>query len=220
MHPRSQKAAEFASQFLYGICYDHAVKQAVRHQQTLEEVLERADIEKAWSPILDDGSAKPALGEEAADSAALAGPALISMLPTESLAKLNQPENASKLEVVQGAVDAARKQTKSQVQTADSSQSLEKLSKLIRAMTVTKLRGGPESSVLILYQLEAAGEHERDARRSPTPVRRDHQEKVLKAIWSTRSPDLPDFDDEKLIYPALDASDVCHGDFAFGYQVK
>ena len=46
MDPRSQKAAEFGSQFLYGLVFDDAIKQAVRHQQPLDEVLERSDIEK------------------------------------------------------------------------------------------------------------------------------------------------------------------------------
>ena len=63
-------------------------------------------------------------------------------------------------------------------------------------------------SILVLYVLEAAGEHERDSRRSPTPVRRDFMEKVMKAIWSTRASELPDFDEDNVVFPALDPSDV------------
>ena len=51
MDPRSQKAGDFASKFLYDSEYDFAVKQAVRHQQSLEEVLEHSGIEKVWAQI-------------------------------------------------------------------------------------------------------------------------------------------------------------------------
>lgn len=102
---------------------------------------------------------------------------------------------------------------RSQVQTVDSSMSLEKLAKRLKAMDICKLRGSPESSILVIYMVEAAGEHDKDARRSPTPMRRDHLEKILRAVFTTRASGLPDFEMEKVIYPQMDASDVQHGRF-------
>ena len=134
--------------------------------------------------------------------------ALVSLLPSENIEKLNKPENAGKLETIENAVESARKQVKSQCLTIDGSMSLEKLAKMMREMRVCKLRGSHDSSILVLYVLEAAGEHERDSRRSPTPVRRDFMEKVMKAIWSTRASELPDFDEDNVVFPALDPSDV------------
>ena len=207
MDPRSQKAAEFGPQFLYGLVLDHAIKQAVRHQQPLDEVLERSDIEKIWKQILSPASVA-ADDHDAEDIGMAKSAALVSLLPSENIEKLNKPENAGKLETIENAVESARKQVKSQCLTTDGSMSLEKLAKMMREMRVCKLRGSHDSSILVLYVLEAAGEHERDSRRSPTPVRQDFMEKVMKAIWSTRASELPDFDEDNVVFPALDPSDV------------
>jgi hypothetical protein len=179
----------------------------VRHQQPLDEVLERSDIEKIWKQILSPASV-PADDHDAEDIGMAKSAALVTLLPSENIEKLNKPENAGKLETIENAVESARKQVKSQCLTIDGSMSLEKLAKMMREMRVCKLRGSHDSSILVLYVLEAAGEHERDSRRSPTPVRRDFMEKVMKAIWSTRASELPDFDEDNIVFPALDPSDV------------
>ena len=208
MDPRSQKAAEFAAELIFGQCYDYVVKQAVRHQQSLVEVLEHANIEKVWQVIVSP-AATAAPAEEPGDGLAAQTALLVNLVPADSLAKLNVPQRASELETVQAAASMARKQVKSQVQTVDGSQSLARLAKALRSLEVCeKLRGSTESSVMVLYNIESAGEHEKDSRRSPTPVRRDQMEKVLRAMMSTRGDTLPDFNDEKIIFPKLDASDV------------
>lgn len=212
MDPRSQKAGDFASKFLYDSEYDFAVKQAVRHQQSLEEVLEHSGIEKVWAQIQSSQNGNSGLSDslEPVDSTSVKT-CLLTVLPPEHLEKLSQPEHAAKLEVVESALESARKQVRMQIQTIDGSLSLDKLAKTFRAMECSKLRGSNEASVAFLYVVEAAGEHERDARRSPTPMRREHMEKVMHAWMCTRSLDLPDLESEKVIYPQLHASDVILG---------
>ena len=208
MNPRSQKAAEFSSEFLYGQSYDFAVKQAVRHQQSLDEVLEHASIEKVWKVIMDPGDGKAAVLEPL-DGELAKSEVLVHMLPPERLSTLQQPENSSKLELLEQAAEAARKQVRSQLQTADSSLSLQKLSKLLKNMEVSgKLHGTTESSILIIYGIDAAGEHERDARRSGTPARKEHMEKVLQAVLASRGESLPDFSVDPVVLPQMDPSDV------------
>ena len=111
---------------------------------------------------------------------------LVQALPAESLNKLTQPEHSKTLEVMETVAESAHRQVRSQMQTIDGSLSLEKLAKSLRNTQIVKLRGAAETSILVIYMVEAAGERERDARRSPTPMRRDYMDKVLKAIVSTR----------------------------------
>ena len=207
MNPRSQKAAEFVSELLHGVQFDHVVKQAVRHQQSLEEVLEHRVIDKVWKQILADSGSVEAEPVDENASMVSKSSLLVQVLPAESLNKLTQPEHSKTLEVMESAAESARKQVRSQVQTIDGSLSLEKLAKNLRNTQIMKLRGTTETSILVVYMVEAAGEHERDARRSPTPMRRDYMDKVLKAIMSTRG-ELPDFELEKVVYPQLDPSDT------------
>eukprot|EP00435_Cladocopium_sp_Y103_P016837 s1739_g4.t1 len=208
MEPRSQKAADFASKFLYEMTFDFAIKQAVRHQQSLEEVLEHSGIEKAWAEIIGPQAPKLSAGDVEGETEVSKSSLLMQVLPHEHLERLSQPEHAAKLEVVENGIELARKQVRSQIQTLDGSMSLDKLAKSFRTMECSKLRGTNDSSVVFLYIVEAAGEHERDARRSPTPMRREHMEKILKAWMLTRSPDMPDLESEKLIFPQLHPSDV------------
>ena len=209
MDPRSQKAAQFASAFIYGQEYDFAVKQAVRHQQSLEEVLAHSTIEQVWRQIV-SAAAPPAIDMEV-DNTASKSDLLCNFVEPESLSKLQLPEHANKLQTVENAAELARRMVRSQIQTVDGSQSLEKLCKLMRAMELTKLRGGSDNSFLVIYSVDAAGEHEKDSRRSPTPARRDHMEKVVRAVMTTRAAELPNFEDlDKIVYPQLDASDVWH----------
>eukprot|EP00435_Cladocopium_sp_Y103_P021496 s3597_g5.t1 len=211
MEPRSQKAADFASKFLYEMTCDFAIKQAVRHQQSLEEVLEHSGVEKAWAEIIGPQAAKLSAGDVEGETEVSKSSLLIQVLPHEHLERLSQPEHAAKLEVVENGIELARKQVRSQAQTVDGSMSLDKLAKSFRTMECSKLRGTNDSSVIFLYIVEAAGEHERDARRSPTPMRREHMEKLLKAWMLTRSPDMPDLESEKLTFPQLHPSDVTLG---------
>ena len=210
MNPRSQKAAEFAADFLFGTGLDFVVKQAVRHGQSLEEVLEHASIEKSWKMITSVTEA--AVQDEQVDNDAAKAAALVNLVPRESLAKLQLPEHATKLETVENAAETARKAVRSQIQTVDGSMSLQKLAKFMSTTDICrKLRGSSDSSILIIYNVESAGEHERDARRSPTPARKEHMEKLIRATLCTRGEVLPDFDDDKVMYPQMDPSDVWHG---------
>lgn len=209
LDPRSQKAWAFCAELLYNKGYDFAVKQAVRHQQSLEELLDHAMIEKVWKQCVHPEQVAATHNDLDLDAGG-ASTHLATLLPTESVSKLSLPENAQKLEAVESAADGARKQVRSQIQTIDGSMSLEKLAKQMRNMDVCKLRGNAESSVMIVYIMDAAGEHEKDARRSPTPMRRDFMEKILKAVMSTRGP-LPDFEQEKIVYPQLHPSDMLLG---------
>ena len=208
MDPRSQKAAQFVSEMLYGVNFDFAMKQAVRHQQPLEEVLEHSSIVKVVEQFM--VAEKLAVTEDPGQGpGASVSSTLASLLPEGNFTKLSLPENSTALELTGQTAEAARKQVRSQISTLDGSMSLEKMAKQLRTMDVLKMRGTAESSVLIVYNLNSAGEHEKEPRRSPCPMRRDHLDKVLKAIMSTRGP-LPDFEgmDDKIMYPQLDPSDM------------
>ena len=86
MDPRSQKAGDFASKFLYDSEYDFAVKQAVRHQQSLEEVLEHSGIEKVWAQIQSSQNGNSGLSDslEPVDSTSVKT-GLLTVLPPEHL---------------------------------------------------------------------------------------------------------------------------------------
>lgn len=207
MCPRSQKAAEFVAAFLYGQSWDFAIKNAVRFGQSLDEVLEHKQVDPVWKTIVAQPEASAEHGAVEVEVGKAA--ALVNLVSPESLSKLQQPDNSEGLEAVENAAEVARKTVKSQLQTVDGSLSLQKLAKMMSSLDICKkVRGGAESSVLILYSVESAGEHEKDARRSPTPARREHMEKVVRAMLCTRGDSLPDFDDDKLVFPQMDASDV------------
>jgi hypothetical protein len=87
LDPRSQKAALFAAAFIFGQEYDFAVKQAVRHQQSLEEVLSHSAIEKVWGQIV-SSAAPPAMDMEVDDAAAKSD-LLCNFMEAESLSKLH-----------------------------------------------------------------------------------------------------------------------------------
>ena len=105
MDPRSQKAAQFASAFIYGQEYDFAVKQAVRHQQSLEEVLAHSTIEKVWRQIV-SAAAPPAIDMEV-DNTASKSDLLCNFVEPESLSKLQLPEHANKLQTVENAAPSS-----------------------------------------------------------------------------------------------------------------
>lgn len=196
------------------------VKQAVRHSQSLEEVLEHANIHKTWQEIVASGTEQAVMDVDL-DGSGRSMDALSNFVEVEALSKLQMPEHSSQRQTVENAAELSRRMVKSQIQTVDGSQSLEKLAKLLFRMDVMKLRGGTDHSFLVLYGIEAAGEHEKDSRRSPTPARRDHQEKIMRAIFCSRGEELLNFDDsDKLVFPQLDPSDVSHGHNARQCQIS
>ena len=209
MDPRSQKAAMFASDFIYGMGKDFAVRQAVRHMQSLEDVLAHAQIEKEWKIICTGEDEKPDDGMvgDALDSKQ-SSTLLCTVLASNNVQTLHQPENVAKKEVAESAAAAAKRQVSSQLRCVDASMSLDRLASHLRSIDlVAKMRGTPDSSVMVLYCVESAGEHETDPRRSPTPLRRDHMLKVIQAVLTTRG-ELPDWDAATITYPQLDPSDV------------
>ena len=105
LDPRSQKAALFAAAFIFGQEYDFAVKQAVRHQQSLEEVLSHSTIEKVWGQIV-ASAALPAMDMEVDDTASKSD-LLRSFMEPESLSKLQLPEHSTKLQTVENAAEQA-----------------------------------------------------------------------------------------------------------------
>ena len=211
---RSQRAAQFVSQLLFGQEYDHLIKQAVRHQQSLEELLEHSTIEKTWKVIIAAADDAPGTLDVDVEEAASKSMLLNQFMEPEVLSKLQQPEHKEKLKTVEHAAELARRQAKAQIQTVDGTLSLEKLCKLLRSMDMAKLKGGAESSFLVIYSVECAGEHEKDSRRSATPQRRDHMEKVLHSVMTIRGDSMPEFDDlDKITWPQMDPSDVSLGSF-------
>ena len=207
MEPRSQKAAIFAGEIIFGSEYDHVMKQAVRHGMCLEELLEHSAVEKVWKEFTAGADEVAASVGETDTSESKQTALLVSMLPCGDAKNLHNPDHAPKREVAESAAEAARRQVSSQLRCVDGSQSLERLATQLREIDFVKLRGSTESSIFILYQVESAGEHERDSRRSPTPVRKDHMDKILKAILSTRG-ELPDWEANSIVFPALDPSDL------------
>ena len=207
LEPRSQKAATFAADMLYGTEYDFVLKQAVRHQQSLEEALEHSNCEKIWKEISVGNDVMAQTVDEEADGPHGKQTALLASLMPGVVTNLHSPEHVSRRETAEAAAEHARRQVSSQLRCVDGSQSLERLAAQLREIDFCKLRGTPESSIFILYQVESAGEHERDARRSSTPLRKDHLEKVVKAFLSTRG-ELPDWEANTIIFPALDPSDL------------
>jgi hypothetical protein len=55
---------------------------------------------------------------------------------------------------------------------------------------------------------QACGEQFKDPRRSLTPIRKDHMDKTIRAVASTRSQAALDLTQEKIVLPPLHPSDV------------
>ena len=176
--------------------------------QSLDEVLEHSSIQKEWKQIITSDE-KVELGPVEADALDPKQMSLLcAVLPTENVRNLQEPANAVKRELAEGAAETVRRQVSGQLKCVDGSQSLEKLALELRSIDLcSKLRGNHEASIMTVYSVESAGEHMHDARRSATPVRKDHMEKVMKAILSTRG-ELPDWEDSNIVFPALDPSDM------------
>ena len=165
------------------------------------------NCEKIWKEISVGNDTVVHAAEEEADGSHGKQMALLASLMPGVVTNLHSPEHVGRRETAEAAAENARRQVSSQLRCVDGSQSLERLAAQLREVDFCKLRGTPESSIFILYQVESAGEHERDARRSATPLRKDHLEKVTKAFMSTRG-ELPDWEADNILFPAMDASDL------------
>ena len=99
------------------------VKQAVRHSQSLEEVLEHANIHKTWQEIVASGTEQAVMDVDL-DGSGRSMDALSNFVEVEALSKLQMPEHSSQRQTVENAVELSRRMVKSQIQTVDGSQSL------------------------------------------------------------------------------------------------
>lgn len=72
-------------QLLYEFTYGYAVKQSVRHQQALEEVLEHSAIEKIWEQILAPDA--PAVHPEMEQETSIHKSILVQMMPAEKICR-------------------------------------------------------------------------------------------------------------------------------------
>ena len=64
--------------------------------------------------------------------------------------------------------------------------SITELAAELRALSLMAVESDAESSVLVIYDIDASGEQKNTPRKSPVPLRKEHLEKVIKATVGAR----------------------------------
>ena len=179
-----------AQDFLYGQKYDSAIKQGLRTQMGLTEILDSGDCKEAWercgaeeAATATDGPGQAGADNEEADSYPLAG----SVAAPGQLDKYVPDED----DLVQEAEEETVAEVDSYLSLVSCShggeeKSVRELAGELRALSLNAVRGSEDSAVLIIYDSEAAGEQKNTTRKSPTPLRKEHLEAVVKAVVCSR----------------------------------
>ena len=156
--------------------YDSALKTAVRFNHSLEEILEHADVKEKWEKCSqsDDqpsGTTENQLGHSAAPGGNAV--ALVAGNQNHPLADKIVSSPVSLSEIDEQLVTAAEQQVMTSVnallstvpyakapergETSESTQSVTSLATALRSLPVIGALGSTDSSVLLLYDVESAG---------------------------------------------------------------
>ena len=183
----------------------------------LSEILDSGDCKEAWERCSGEETATAAEGpgqargdDEETESYPLAGSVaapgqLDKYVPDEEsdLVKEAEEETVSEVDSYLSLVSCSH---------GGDEKSVRELAGELRALSLSAVRGSEDSSVLIIYDLEAAGEQKATPRKSPTPLRKEHLEGLVKAaVCSRQAPEIacfaePGENDPDL--PAPHASDL------------
>lgn len=175
--------------------YDTEIKMKVRWNQSVLELLEHEKISEIWAALAGTNQEQPAAeivtdemptGE--ADSLESLSEALqrggYEQLVGENKENLTKRIDADQLNAFREKAVAA---INSMLVTVDGSKSAPELYESFKGVNLfAKVKGQSNGSYLVWYDVQASGEQLRDARRSATPFRRDHLEKVMFSLIAAR----------------------------------
>ena len=210
--------------------FDTPLKTAVRFNHSLDELLEHADVKEKWEKCSQMESEESGEAVVADSSSAAQVVTLVHGNEAHPLADQMVSKPVTLSDSDEQLVTEAEKTVMTTVQslvstinfakapekgdTSEKVHSATSLASLLRSLPVVAAKGTPESSVLLIYDVEAAGEQSLCPRRSACPLRKDHLETVLQSALIARADDadvmaaaqsLQDGDAEAL---APDQSDV------------
>jgi hypothetical protein len=190
-----QLAARFAADVLYGKKWDPCLKGIVRYNGSLEEFLANGEVEPVFQKIeaeakqLDDNEDNKDKRQE--DDA-------MNDADEHSFFEFAAPDGADvrallekstekEREIQSSAVAEARELTKTLLTCVPTEEvGVQSLADNVRNLSISQARGNRSSSVLFIYDVEAAGENVVEPRRAATPLRRDHLEKVIHSCLASR----------------------------------
>ncbi|CAL1127516.1 unnamed protein product [Cladocopium goreaui] len=187
--------------------FDSALKSAIRFNHSLDEVLDHADVKDKWAKCQETAeedakatAVAPLAGDQQQQVVSLVqGPGALQ----HSLANKVVTSPVSLSESDEALVDEVEKQcmTKTQAllstinfakppgrgETSETLHSSTSLATALRSIPVIGAQGSADSSVLIMYDIEASGEQAQCPRRSNTPMRKGHLETAVAATLIARS---------------------------------
>ena len=217
LQPASQEAAEFLADLIYTKKDDEKVKSVLHTNFDVNALLEREVLKPIWDKLTKkDDKTAAATQAESADEGALDDAALV-----KAAIRLSEPNEAKATEAVH-AVEALKTEDKeflletettakdlvnSLLQVAVADQEIDKLILALSKVEFLKTRS-QEGSQLFIWDVEQAGEHKTDARRSPPPFQKEHFEKVVKGVLFARDMQSTLTFDDSDGPPPPDASDV------------
>lgn len=180
--------------------FELALKTSVRFGHSLAEFLGHADIKEAWQKVSEEQLPSEALTmstdvlKDTAESCLVKGeePHPLADKLVTKVTELTSVEES----LVTEAEKAATLQVSSLLTTVSVTEeteatqrlkSVESLAACLRAMPVMAVRGDTTSSVLMLYEVDGAGEHAVAPRRLACPLRKDHLSLVVTSVLLARS---------------------------------
>ena len=180
---------------VYNIRYDGPLKVAVKANRSLDEALDSEDIREALEKIESLGAEelaaqKQPAAHEAAEDATVGLPAAAAdvcrlSLPQEQFEKLGSLGDDDQDVVAEHAALAARIVAEN-VRLLDGSDKESTITDIIRQSPVGMLRGSPEGSILIHYDVKLSGEDAHRPAYRPPALRRPHLEKLVRATLRSR----------------------------------
>ena len=207
LQPASQEAAEFLADLIYTKKYDEKVKSVLHTNFDVNALLEREVLKPIWDKLTKKADKTAAATQaESADEGALDDAALV-----KAAIRLSEPNEAKATktedkEFLLETETTAKDLVNSLLQVAVADQEIDKLILALSKVEFLNTRS-QEGSQLFIWDVEQAGEHKTDARRSPPPFQKEHFEKVVKGVLFARNRQSLTFDDSDGP-PPPDASDV------------
>lgn len=193
--------------------FDSALKAAVRFSHSVDELLQHAEVKDKWAKCqesIDEGMSKATavgpLGDQDQQVVSLVqGPgALQHPLANkvvsgpvsltdgdEALVVEVEKQCMTKIQSLMSTINFAKPPGRGE--TSETLQSATSLATALRSIPVMGAKGSSDSSVVVMYDIEASGEQAQCPRRSNTPLRKGHLETTVAAALIARS-DSPDVD--------------------------
>lgn len=187
--------------------FDSALKSAIRFNHSLDEVLDHADVKDKWAKCQETAeedakatAVAPLAGDQQQQVVSMVqGPGALQ----HSLANKVVTSPVSLSESDEALVDEVERQCMTKIQallstinfakppgrgeTSETLHSSTSLATALRSIPVIGAQGSADSSVLIMYDVDASGEQAQCPRRSNTPMRKGHLETAVAATLIARS---------------------------------